>query len=238
MDLQRLKKLVLYMLLYRPDEFGLLPNEEGFVKLKDLHLALTETEGFRGVRRKELESLFSIYAREEFEYLEGKALVKAKASPRYEPPAYTEDLPSRLWTAIKPRAWIQVAERGWSGSTPLLLTLDQELVQRLARRRGALVVEVDTTLARQAGAVFLRFIEKLYLTTWLPKEALRGPKVDEKFRARHLPKPKEEPPEPEPIIPFRPDTQLPELPYRKITRGKKKKKPWKIGRKEKKKRDW
>ncbi len=237
-DPKRLAKLVRYILAHRPDEFGLMPDEEGFVKLKDLHVALTETEGFRGVRRKELESLFEVFAREEFDYRREEGRVRLRGTPSWGPPEYTEELPPFLFLPVKPRAWIHVSEKGWQRPEQALLTDDPELAQRLARRRGALLIEVDTTLARRQGAIFLRFLEKLYLSPWLPPEALRGPKVDEKFRARYAPRPKPEEPPPEPIIPFRPDTQLPELPYRKITHGKKKKIPWKIGRKEKKKREW
>ncbi len=236
MSPERLTKLLRYILAYRPDEFGLIPDDEGFVKIKDLHLAISETDGFRGVRRREIETLLEVFAREDFEYRREEGLVRAR-EVFFEPPLYEESPPRLLYLPVKPRAWIQVSEKGWEQPRPALMTPELELAERLARRRGALLVEVDTVRARNSGAVFLRFIEKLYLTSWLPPEALRGPRVDEKFRARYAPRPKE-PPEPEPIVPFRPETELPELPYRKITHGKKKKIPWKEGRKEKKKRGW
>ncbi len=236
MSPERLAKLLRYILAYRPDEFGLIPDEEGFVKIKDLHLAVTETDGFRGVRRREIETLLEVFAREDFEYRRDQGLVRAREF-FYASPIYTEDPPRLLYLPVRPRAWIHVSEKGWGQPQPALMSPEVELAERLARRKGALLVEVDTVKAQASGAVFLRFIEKLYLASWLPAEALRGPRVDEKFRARYVPKPKE-PPEPEPIIPFRPDTDLAELPYRKITHGKKKKIPWKEGRKEKKKRGW
>ncbi|HIE33240.1 MAG TPA: hypothetical protein EYP81_04245 [Thermodesulfobacteriaceae bacterium] len=236
-DTKRLIKLVRYMLVYRPDEFGLIPDNEGFVKIKDLHLAITETDGFRGVRRKELESLFEVFAREQFEYRRDLGLVRTKDQVQFTGVEYTENPPARLYLPVKPRAWLHISEKGWQRPDQAIMTPDKDLAEKLARRKGGLLIEVDTVIAREEGGIFFRFIEKLYLSPWLPAKALRGPKVDEKFRARYAPKPKAEP-EPEPIIPFRPDTQPPELPYRKITRGKKKKIPWKTGRKEKKKGDW
>jgi len=238
-DLKRLIKLVRYILVYRPDEFGLIPDEEGFVKIKDLHGALVEIEGFRGLRRKELENLFEVFAPETFEYRRDPGLVKPKEPVRFKGLEYTEELPAQLFLPVKPRAWLHISEKGWQRPDQALMTPDRDLAQKLARRKGGLLIEVDTALAREEGSSFFRFIEKLYLCPWLPAKALRGPKVDEKFRARYAPKPKTEPePEPVPIIPFRPTTEIPELPYRKITRGKKKKRPWKIGRKAKKKQDW
>lgn len=234
---ERLLKLIRYVLVYRPDEFGLLPDGEGFVRLKDLHAAIRETEGFRGVRRGELENLLEVWARDRFEYRRELGLVRPKEKPRFNGPEYTEDPPLRLYLPVKPRAWIHLCEKGWNRSEQALMTPDKDLGERLARRKGALLIEVDTVAARKHGSVFFRFLEKLYLSPWLPAEALRGPKIDEKFLARYSPKPKPEP-KPEPIVPFRPETPPPELPYRKITRGKKKKVSWKIDRKKKKKGDW
>ncbi|QJA06447.1 hypothetical protein FVE67_06360 [Thermosulfurimonas marina] len=231
---QALLKMVSYILAWRPDEFGLIPDESGFVKLKDLHQALSETEGFRGVRRRELEVALEVFGRETFEYLPEAGRVRARTR-HYGAPAYTEDLPQRLWLPVKPRAWIRVSEEGWRNPQPALMSPERDLAERLARRRGALLVEVDPLRAAREGAIFLRFLEKLYLSAWLPPAALKGPRVDEKFRARYAPKSQEPEPEPEPIIPFRPDT---EVPWRKLTRGKKKRLPWKEARKKKKEKDW
>ncbi|WP_297058086.1 hypothetical protein [Thermosulfurimonas sp.] len=235
MDPERLIKLVRYILSRRPDEFGLCPEEGGWFKVRDLHLAVAETEGFRGVRRRELETLLEVFGRDEFEYLREEGRVRAREI-HFAPPVYVEEVPRRLYLPVKPRAWIRVVEEGLRAPHPVLMAPERDLAERLARRRGALLVEVDTTLAQEDGAVFLRFMEKLYLSTWLPARALRGPRVDEKFRARYLPSPRREP-EPEPIIPFRVESAE-DQPYRKITRGKKKKLPWKEGRKRKKNKDW
>jgi len=41
--------MLTYILAYRPDEFGLVPSEEGFVRYKDLLKALHEEDGWRTV---------------------------------------------------------------------------------------------------------------------------------------------------------------------------------------------
>ena len=46
----KLSKLIVYMLGRQPDEFGLLPDENGYVKIKDLMKALGEEPGWRHVR--------------------------------------------------------------------------------------------------------------------------------------------------------------------------------------------
>jgi len=43
---QNLAKMLAYVLGRRPDEFGLIPDAEGFVRIKDLLKALHEEEGW------------------------------------------------------------------------------------------------------------------------------------------------------------------------------------------------
>ncbi len=46
----KLSKMLVYILGRQPDEFGLLPDEHGYVKIKDLMKALGEEPGWRHVR--------------------------------------------------------------------------------------------------------------------------------------------------------------------------------------------
>ncbi len=224
--------MLLYMLGWRPDEFGLFPVEDDFFKLKDVHLALTEVDGFKGVRRRQLEVFFEAFGNEEFELIKEKGLVRAKEK-HWGPPAYSETVPKLLYLAIKPRRWIKVSEEGISEE--VVLFCEEDLAKKVAKRKGAIVITVEASRAQREGAVFFRFVEKLFTSSWLPPSVLKGPKVDEKFKKRYLPKPKEEP-EPEPIPLSVDEPDVPELPYRKITGGKKKRIPWKEDRRRRKKR--
>jgi hypothetical protein len=51
---QSLAKLITYILGRRPDEFGLVTDTEGFVKIKELLKAITEEAGWKYVRRSDL----------------------------------------------------------------------------------------------------------------------------------------------------------------------------------------
>ncbi len=224
---RRLEKILYYILGRRPDEFGLF-LEDGYAKLKDLLKALNETEGYKDIRLKKLRDFFLIFKPERFEFLEEQNLVRVRqefASPEIYKTSFVEDLPSFLYTPVKPRAWIRVSEEGLVAQRALL-TPDEELATRLAKRRGALVIRVDTQKALAEGAIFERYLEKLYLASWIPASALKGPVVDEAFKARYTPKPKEK--EPETPLTMA-ETILPEEPlaYRKITRGRKKEPAWK-----------
>ncbi|NPA49985.1 MAG: hypothetical protein GXO20_08395 [Thermodesulfobacteria bacterium] len=223
---KRLEKILYYILGRRPDEFGLF-LEDGFVKLKDLLKALNETEGYKDVRLKKLRDFFLIFKPERFEFLEEKNLVRVKkdiAPPEIYETIFVENPPRILYTPVKPRAWIKVSEEGLAAER-IILSAEEELAARLARRRGAILIMVDTRKAMSEGAVFERYLEKLYLSSWIPAAALKGPPVDDEFRARYARKPKEkkEEPLPEESIPISEET----VAYRKITRGRKKDPAWK-----------
>ena len=53
-QVDKLEKLLTYILGRRPDEFGLVPGPDGYVKIKDLLKALSEEPGWRHVRRSHL----------------------------------------------------------------------------------------------------------------------------------------------------------------------------------------
>jgi putative RNA 2'-phosphotransferase len=75
-----------------------------------------------------------------------------------------------------------------------------------------------------------KFGEEIFLVETLPYQALKGPPIDNKFLKKHGPKEKIPEREP-PIVPFVPPEveKISEegIPFRKITHGKKKEKPWK-----------
>ncbi|MCK7505928.1 MAG: hypothetical protein MZV70_18885 [Desulfobacterales bacterium] len=50
-----LAKMLAYVLGRRPDEFGLIPDAEGFVKIKDLLKALHEEDGWGYVNQSHLQ---------------------------------------------------------------------------------------------------------------------------------------------------------------------------------------
>jgi putative RNA 2'-phosphotransferase len=235
---KRLEKLLFYVLARRPDEFGLLPDKEGFVRLKDLHRVLTEEEGTKGLRLKKLKDFFLIFKPEAFEFREEEERVRA--CPDLVDPAVlsrepAEEVPAELYIPVRPRAWIKASEEGLVAET-LILTPDRELAERMARRRGALVITVRAKEALFQGTIFERYLEKLYLSTWIPAEALVGPRVDEEFKKRYE-RPKKEKKE-EPLLEetkvVLPPQEVPA--FRKITKGRKKDPAWKKVRRERRRR--
>ena len=53
-DPEQLLKLMTYVLERHPDEFGLVPDDDGFVRMKDLIKAITEEVGWGFVRQSHI----------------------------------------------------------------------------------------------------------------------------------------------------------------------------------------
>lgn len=68
---KQLGKLLHYILGHRLDEFGLVPNPDGFVPLKELLQAITEEEGWSYVRLADIRELLMIQP-DRFELLDDR----------------------------------------------------------------------------------------------------------------------------------------------------------------------
>ncbi|MDR0881726.1 MAG: hypothetical protein LBP55_04190 [Candidatus Adiutrix sp.] len=218
-----LEKLLRYILGLRPDEFGLHPDENGYVAVKALLAALHDEEGWRGVREGQLALLANQPGDQALLEIEGQQvrLKPSLASLPPEPPG-PEQMPKLLYLPLKPAAWPVISERGLTpkpGETVARLWSDQELASRIARRwsPAPVLVTVRAMAARQAGAQFVPWSELLWLTTEVPAAFLTGPPVPPKA---------EEPPQrpakdkkPEPAGSFHLGAPEPEV-HRGKTKGK------------------
>jgi len=235
-------KFLKYLLAHHPEEFGLIPDINGFFKIKEIFQVLIFTKKFRKVKLETLKQGFSYYYRDFFEFLEDFGLVKAKTT-YFSPPEPTEIWQvynfNQLWTFVKPKVWLKISIDGiWkprAGYIPLFAS--KELAENWAKVKGALVIEVIPKKIEKTE--ILKFGEEIFLVESLPYKALKGPAIDQKFLRKYGPKEEAPPPRPYPVIPFTEpsflETQEEDtaLPFRKITHGKKKEKPWKKYQKKK-----
>ncbi len=236
-------KFLHYILAHHPEEFGLVPDYNGFFKIKEIFQVLTFTKKFKKIKLEILKQLFSYYYKDFFEISENFNLVKPKTA-YYSPPQEIKILQIKkyttLWTFVKPKIWFKISmDRIWKPHHSLvILFLDKELAQNWAKVKGCLLIEVIPRLINPDVNAFV-FQEEIFLLDKLNYEALKGPPIDQKFLRKYGPK-TQVPSKPEKIIPFKEpllEEKEPEkLPYRKITHGKKKEKPWKKYQKKKAKK--
>ncbi len=53
-NVRQLEKFLFYVLGKRPDEFGLVPDSEGYVRTRELLRAVSEEDGYRYVRESHI----------------------------------------------------------------------------------------------------------------------------------------------------------------------------------------
>ncbi len=180
--LRKLAKLMDYVLGRRPDEFGLVPDESGYVRIKDLLKALNEEEGWRHIRRSGINEMLLSLPEPPVE-ISGN-LIRAKERGRLMVPepdgAPVEDLPALLFTCVRKKAHPVVVEKGVApmGQHPrVILSSSQETAMRIGRRFDAapVLLTVQTAKAREAGVGFHRAGETLFLSGALPPESFTAP---------------------------------------------------------------
>lgn len=165
-----------YILGYRPDEFGLVPDEEGFVGYKDLFKALHEENGWRHVRRSHINEMLMGSHREGFETREDRIRSRER---RWVLNAWNDlPLPGLLYTPVRKRAHPVAMERGLKaeGNLYLALSADREMALRMGRRRDQhpVLLEIPAAAAGRKGVLIFPFGD-LFLAPEIPARFIAGP---------------------------------------------------------------
>ncbi|MDR0356292.1 MAG: hypothetical protein LBJ64_11270 [Deltaproteobacteria bacterium] len=183
-----LEKLLIYILSVAPDEFGLLPDQDGFVTIKELLSAVRDEDGFRGVTEN---SLLEINNRPSAETVLEMAEKRIRLKDGFRPPMDKADrkpvkIPKLLYFGLKPQGWPAVAEFGLKpkpGHDSLLLFPSQEKALQVAKRAcpQPALLTVHVGKAQEAGAVIEAFSELMYVASGLiAPSALSGPPISAK----------------------------------------------------------
>ncbi|VVS91181.1 RNA 2'-phosphotransferase [Desulfoluna spongiiphila] len=227
-------KMLTYTLGVDPYEFGLVPDEEGYVKIKEFLKAVTEEEGWRHIREGHIKEVCLTVTPCPVEVSEKK--IRAVDRSRLALPRYEAEIPGELYAAIRSRAWPRVHARGIAPTDESLIRLatDKAFAKRLGKRidPSPVILTVHVPMAEDDGIVFQKAANHLYLAHELPAKALSGPglpKADEpkKQAAKKKPKPQVQP---APGSVFLDTDDLPANPH-KQKNGKKDKESWKENKK-------
>ncbi len=231
-QLEDLARMLTYLLCHRPDEFGLVLAEDGFVPVKHLLQALSAEPGWGFVRRHHLEQLAVLLHPPAFELRGEKIRCLTPGPSVLRRPL--DAPPVLLYAAIPPKAHPRVWEQGLRPppDRELLLAATPELALKLGRRRGPdpVIVTVQAQAATRAGIRFQAYGEELFLAPAIPREFVQVPPLPP---ARPL-KPK---PEKAPFPPPAPGSAILDLarlfsPQLAKGKGKTKEPAWKAGRRQ------
>jgi len=184
--LQKVKKLAKfldYLLGRHPDEFGLCPDEDGYVKIKDLLKAISEEDGWGYVRQSHLREVTVALDRPLVE-LSGKR-IRAVDRSKMIAPDFPESIPRLLYHPVRQRAYPVVLEKGVkpaSSSPYIVLAREWSMAERLGRRMdaSAVILTVNTDQLTRLGATLNVFGSVLFLADRLPAGSFSGPPLPKK----------------------------------------------------------
>jgi putative RNA 2'-phosphotransferase len=173
----QLAKMLAYILGRKPEEFGLVTDPEGFVKIKDLLKALGEEEELRFVRRGRLDEIVATMPDPPIEILDDR--IRATDRIHLQPLTPAKELPKLLYTCVRRKAYPVVLEKGiFPANHPLVvLSSDRIMAERIGRRSDAspILLTISVKESREKQVHFLRAGGSLYLAEKIPPTCFTGP---------------------------------------------------------------
>ena len=174
---KQLAKFLSYILGRRPDEFGLIPDKEGYIKIKDLIKAINEEEGWRHVRRALIEEVFITIPEPPIEIKTDNVRAANRENLSEMTPAINP--PNILFTCVSEKSYPFVLEKGvFPTSHPeVILSSNKDMAERIGRRKGKshVLLNVNTIRAIDNGVFFHQSGELIYLAGFLPVGSFTGP---------------------------------------------------------------
>lgn len=175
--IRKFTNFLTYVLERSPDEFGLVPNADGYIKIKELLKAIHEEEGWRHIRQGDIqEVLYSMPAPP----LEMKdTLIRAKNRDHIHLPKPCPDPPKIVYTCVRAKAHPVVHEKGITPTKhrKVVLSSDADMAMRIGRRSDSspVLLTIQTAKAIQCGVTFEQAGETLFLADAIPPGCFTGP---------------------------------------------------------------
>ncbi len=198
---ENLLRMLLYMLAHRPDEFGLVPDEAGYVSFKALLQACHEEPGWAYVRRSHINEVLMGKDRNVFEADETRIRAKERKW-HLDLKTPVTDVPALLYTAVRKKAHPVVMEKGLKAPAGhyLVLSADKNMAARTGKRRDQhpVILEIKVETGKANRPLFYAFGD-IFLGLEIQADMISGPMVPkETAEQRREPEPKKERPKPKP----------------------------------------
>ena len=174
---KQLAKFFDYVLSRRPDEFGLVLDADGFVKIKEFLKAVGEEDGFRYVRRAHLNEIILSVPDHPFEISDN--LIRSTVRDRLPQHRCAMDPPKLLYTCVRQKAYPHVHEKGIrpAGHPRVILSSGRAMAKRIGKRldHSAVMLTIQTQTSMDQGVVFFQAGENLFLADFIPAQCFTGP---------------------------------------------------------------
>ena len=170
---------MLFVLGHKPDEFGLVPDKDGFVKYKELLQAIHEEPGWSYVRQSHIKEV--VMGRDRGLFQAGDNKIRSlERRWRLDLETSSQDLPKILFTAIRTKAHPVAMDKGLipGEGKYVVLSANEVTSLRIGGRRDQkpvlLTIMADT--AARKGVLFYTF-GSLLLSPQIPAKFISGPPV-------------------------------------------------------------
>jgi putative RNA 2'-phosphotransferase len=176
-DLRQLAKFFNYVLGRRPDEFGLVADKQGFVKIKELIKATNEEEGLAYVRRSHINEIMVTLQDHGLEIAEN--LIRSLNRDKLPKQSFALEPPKLLYTCVRKKAYPHVLTKGIrpTSFSKIIVSARRALAQRIGRRsdHAAVLLTVQVYPSEDKGVVFYQAGESLFLADFIPPGCFSGP---------------------------------------------------------------
>lgn len=176
-SLKQLSKFLGYILGYSPYEFGLIPDSDGFVKIKELLKAVCEEDGWRHVRWNHIQEIMITETHPPIEVQENR--IRSVCRENLPQRIRAQYPPKLLYTCVRNRAYSFVLEKGISpgGHPQIILSSRNEMAERIGKRidPSPVLVTVNVLKSAESGVVFYQGGDSIYLCDFIPAGCFSGP---------------------------------------------------------------
>ena len=202
--IEQFAKLSEYILAHHPEEFGLVPDENGYIKIKEFLQAVTEIDGWRHIRKNYINEMLLVLDTSPVEVEDTRIRSKNHLSlPKY---SACENPPKLLYTCIKQKSYPSVLENGIrpTAHSKIICCNDPDLAQKIARRRSPhpILLTIHTSTMQEQGLAFLHAGSILFLADFIPTDCFTGP-----VPAKEAPVAKKADKKPDPVETYKQQSQ-------------------------------
>lgn len=182
---EKLSKLLAYALGRSPDEFGLVLDADGFIKIKELLKALHEEEGWGYVRKAGIDEILYSISSPPIEVVADR--IRAVQREHLNERCFEPDPPALLYTCVRQRAYPNTLKKGVNpmGRRHVLLSSEKNLALRLGKRCDPepVLLAINVDQAQDRGCLFLRASERLFICRHIPEGSFSGPALPKEKKA-------------------------------------------------------
>jgi putative RNA 2'-phosphotransferase len=183
-----LNRLLKYILENKPDEFGLVPDKEGYISLKELLKAINEESGMAYVRESHIREVL-LHNRDDFLEINEKKIrsIKRNFTPvdKDHNGVYP---PKTLYKGVKRKAYPFILKSGLlpGSKEHIVMTKDKDLAIRTAHRldQKPIMLEIKAQIAAENGIPFFLFGDSMYLADKIPVQFISGPPLPKELPSK------------------------------------------------------